>query len=76
MAVDKGMTDKLDQSRQTDTLGSKGALEVNELLLPTTSPSFCLVLSHHSQLPPNCPCYNLGSAGLFLCSPYLEAIIW
>lgn len=51
MAVDKGMMDKLDQSRQTDTLGSKAALDVNEMLLPATSPSLCLVLSHHSQLP-------------------------
>lgn len=51
MAVDKGMMDKLDQSRQTDTLGSKAALDVNELLLPATSPTLCLVLSHHSQLP-------------------------
>lgn len=44
------MTDKLDQSTQTDTLGSKGALDVNELLLLTTSPSLCLVRSHQSQL--------------------------
>lgn len=31
------MTDKLDQSTQTDTLGSKGAADVKELLLLTTS---------------------------------------
>lgn len=43
MAVDRGMMDKFDQSTQTDTLGSKGALDVKELLLLATSPSLRLV---------------------------------
>lgn len=37
------MMDKLDQSTQTDALGSKGALDVKERLLLTTSPSLRLV---------------------------------
>lgn len=43
MVVDRGMMDKFDQSTQRDTLGSKGALDVKELLLLTTSPSLRLV---------------------------------
>lgn len=46
--------DKLDQSTQTHTLGSKGASDVKELLLLTTSPSLRPVC-----LPPSKPAFFL-----------------